>query len=161
MKENKIEKKMEFALLITTPGYVHIFEEVLDHLDKKSLFLCPLVCRDWWQVIQNHPKYLRSVIRMIRIKKALVHSDFNGVMKNVEEKRDLKNLEIVLRQFYEEKQIVDPETTPFNMRDFGFFSLVFGDLQRLKYFWPYLPNKNPLFHKGQWSALHVIADKGI
>ena len=85
----------------------------------------------------------------------------NLCWKNVEEKRDLKNLEVVLRQFYEEKQIVDPETTPFNMRDFGFFSLVFGDLHRLKYFWPYLPNKNPLFYEGQWSALHVIANKGI
>ena len=47
-----------------------------------------------------------------------------------------------------------------NTTDSGFFKLVFGDLKRLEYFWPHLPNKNPKFFRDEFSALHILAKLG-
>jgi len=167
---------MEFALLITTKGLVHIFEEIINQMDSKSLFTSCLVCKDWWKVIQNHPKRWREIIRKIRIKDSLIHPDFRGIMKGVEAKKGLKELCLVLRRFSEDKEIeilnlrakyglvsVPGLVYPgfgMNMRDLGFFQLVFGDLKRLQYFWPYLPNKNPLFISDEFSTLHILAKLG-
>ena len=156
---------MELAVLITTPGLVHIFEEIINHMDTKSLFTCPLVCKGWWRVIQNHPKWWRCVIRRIRIKKALIHPDFRGILQSVESKKDIKNLGLVLKRFCEDKQAWNgakfEDIQGMNMRDSGFFKLVFGDLQRLQYFWPHLPNKNPMFIGDEYSALHILASLGM
>ena len=73
-------------------------------MDSKSLFKSCLVCKDWWKVIQNHPKRWRIVIRRIRIKEALIHPDFRGIMESVEAKKEIKDLVLVLRQFREDKQ---------------------------------------------------------
>ena len=166
---------MELALIITTSGFVHIFEEIINQMDSKSLFTSCLVCKDWWKVIQNHPQRWRKIIRRIRIKEAIIHPEFHGIMKGVEAKKGLKELCLVLRQFSEDKprigilnQILNPlslvkpygakylglDSPEFgmNMRDFGFFKLVFGDLKRLQYFWPYLPNKNPVFISDKFST---------
>ena len=67
---------MEPALLITTPGFVHIFEEIINQMDSTSIFKSSLVCKSWWQVIQDHPKRWRCVIRRIQIKENLSHPDF-------------------------------------------------------------------------------------
>ena len=114
---------MELALLITTPGFVHIFEEIINQMDTKSIFTCPLVCKSWWQVIQNHPKWWRCIIRRIRIKKALIHPDFRGIMQSVEAKKDIRNLGSVLKQFCEDKRTYTGENFEdiqgMNMRDSG------------------------------------------
>jgi hypothetical protein len=47
-----------------------------------------------------------------------------------------------------------------NMKDSGFFKLAFGDLERLQYFWSHLPNKNPTFMGGEFTALHILASLG-
>ena len=114
---------MELALLITTPGFVHIFEEIINQMDTKTIFTCPLVCKSWWQVIQNHPKWWRCIIRRIRIKKALIHPDFRGIMQSVEAKKDIRNLGSVLKQFCEDKRTYTGEKFEdiqgMNMRDSG------------------------------------------
>ena len=161
---------MEPALLITTPGFVHIFEEIINQMSPTSVFKSSLVCRSWWQVIQNHPKRWRCVIRRIRLKETLIHPDFRGIMKSVETKKELKELALVLKQFCEDKprvEILNPGSHfenilahPANTPDLGFFNLVFGDLKRLEYFWPNLPNKNPMFFHDTYSALHILAGQG-
>ena len=80
-------------------------------------------------------------------------------------KEDIKELGLVLRQFCEteDKQtcsVAKLEGIPFVTRDSGFFKLVFGDLKRLKYFWPHLQNKNPILFHDQYSALHILAGVG-
>ena len=95
---------MELALLITTPGLVHIFEEIINQMDSRSVVSSALVCKDWWKVIQNHPKWWKIVIRRIRIKEALIHPDFRGIMESVEAKKEIKALVLVLRQFCEDKK---------------------------------------------------------
>ena len=93
---------MELALLITTPGFVHIFEEIINQMDSKSLVSSSLVCKNWWQVIQNHPKRWRCIIRRIRIKEALIYPDFRRIVQSVgAKKEDIKELGLVLRQFCE------------------------------------------------------------
>ena len=92
---------MELALLITTPGFVHIFEEIMNqNHDTKSLVTSSLVCKCWWQVIQTHPKRWRCIIQKIRIKEALIYPDFRRVVQSVEAKKDVKDLG-QLRQFCE------------------------------------------------------------
>ena len=79
---------MELALLITTPGFVHIFEEIINQMDSKSLVTSSLVCKNWWQVIQNHPKRWRCIIQRIRIKEALIYPDFRRIVQSVGAKRE-------------------------------------------------------------------------
>ena len=158
---------MELALLITTPGFVHIFEEIINQMDSKSLVTSSLVCKNWWQVIQNHPKRWRCIIQRIRIKEALIYPDFRRIVQSVgAKKEDIKELGLVLRQFCETE---DKRTCSgakfegiqgFYTRDKGFFQLVFGDLKRLQYFWPHLPNKNPMFFNDEFSTLHILAKLG-
>jgi hypothetical protein len=95
---------MELALFITTPGLVHIFEEIINQMDTRSVVSSALVCKDWWKVIQNHPKRLRIVIRRIRFKKALIYPDFRESMESVEAKKEINALVLVLRQFCEDKK---------------------------------------------------------
>ena len=157
---------MEMALLITTPGFVHIFEEIINQMDSKSLVSSSLVCKNWWQVIQNHPKRWRCIIRRIRIKEALIYPDFPRIVRSVgAKKEDIKELGLVLRQFCEteDKRTCSGEKLegiPFVTRDSGFFKLVFGDLKRLQYFWPHLPSKNPMFFNDEFSTLHILAILG-
>ena len=162
---------MELALLITTQGFVHIFEEIINQMDSKSLFEARLACKDWWKVIENHPQRWRKIIRRIRIKEALIHPDFRGIMKGVEAKKGLKELCLVLRRFSEDRPpirflnpagLVHQYYPVLNMGDSSFFKLVFCDLKRLQYFWPYLPNKNPVFICGSNlnSTLHILAKRG-
>ena len=73
-------------------------------LDTRSVVSSALVCKDWWKVIQNHPKWWKIVIRRIRINKALIHPDFRGIMESVEAKKEIKDLVMVLRQFSEKKK---------------------------------------------------------
>ena len=174
---------MEPALLITTPGFVHIFEEIINQMDSKSIFKSSLVCKSWWQVIQDHPNRWRCVIRRIRSKENLFHPDFKGILKSVETKKELKELGLVLKQFCVGKPRVEISNPvldnfqnffrhPINTKDSGYFKLVFGDLKRLEYFWQHLQNKNPTFisvnySQGQlqkhllgYSALHILAGVG-
>ena len=164
---------MELALLITTPGFVHIFEEIINQMGTKSIFKSSLVCKSWWLVIQNHPKRWRCVIRRIRIKETLFHPDFRGIMESVETKKELKELGLILKQFCEDKPSVDILNLVANFEYFQnfvlhhtntldsvFFKLVFGDLKRLEYFWPHLQNKNPIFINDSYSALHILASLG-
>ena len=95
---------MKLALLITTPGLVHIFEEIINQMDSKSVISSSLVCKDWWKVIENHPKRWRIVIRRIRIKEALIHPDFREIMESIEAKKEMKALVLVLSQFREDKK---------------------------------------------------------
>jgi hypothetical protein len=81
---------MELALLITTQGFVHIFEEIINQMDSKSLFEARLACKDWWKVIENHPKGLRQIIRRIRIQEAIIHPDFHGITNGVEAKKGIE-----------------------------------------------------------------------
>lgn len=162
---------MELALLITTQGFVHIFEEIINQMDSKSLFEARLACKDWWKVIENHPKGLRQTIRRIRIQEAITHPDFRGITNGVEAKKGLKELCLVLRRFSEDRppiRFLNPAGLVYqyypglNMGDSSFFKLVFCDLKRLQYFWPYLPNKNPVFIcvSNQYSTLHILAKRG-
>ena len=85
-------KIMELAILITTQGFVHIFEEIINQMDSKSLFEARLTCKDWWKVIENHPKGLRQNIRRIRMQEVIIHPDFHGITNGVEAKKGLKEL---------------------------------------------------------------------
>jgi len=162
---------MELALLITTQGFVHIFEEIINQMDSKSLLEARLACKDWWKVIENHPKGLRQTIRRIRIQEPITHPDFRGITNGVEAKKGLKELCSVLRRFSEDRppiRFLNPAGLVYqyypvlNMGDSSFFKLVFCDLKRLQYFWPYLPNKNPVFIcvSNQYSTLHILAKRG-
>ena len=84
-------------------------------------------------------------------------------------KKGLKELCLVLRRFSEDRPpirflnpagLVHQYYPGLNMGDSSFFKLVFCDLKRLQYFWPYLPNKNPVFISDKFSTLHILAKLG-
>ena len=58
------------------------------------------------------------------------------------------------------EKTVNADYPGLNLPDSKFFKLVFCDLKRLQYFWPYLPNKNPVFISDKFSTLHILAKLG-
>ena len=127
---------MELALLITTQGFVHIFEEIINQMDSKSLFEARLACKDWWKVIENHPKGLRQNIRRIRMQEVIIHPDFHGITNGVEAKKGLKELCLVLRRFSEDRPpigFLNPRSVYAHCK-FSDFSFTFTLLVKSQYF---------------------------
>ena len=98
---------------------------------------------------------------------ALIYPDFRRIVQSVgAKKEDIKELGLVLRQFCETEDKRTCSGAKFEgihglyTRDSGFFKLILGDLKRLQYFWPHLPNKNPMFFNDEFSTLHILAKLG-
>ena len=73
-----------FGEICTNPGFNHITENILINLDVKSLWKCRLVCKALHQFIKLLEKSRKlkkndfKIIRSLRRKKFLVHSNWNA-----------------------------------------------------------------------------------
>ena len=136
------------------PGLNHITENILINLDVQSLWRCRIVCKALNQFIKSN-QYEKSIklrqkdfktLRRIRRKEFLVHPNWKALFEaickedNFYRRRGL----IDLLETYSQNRILE-----FNndlMVD-TYLNSVYGTLQRLKFFWPYLLEKNPVIGK--------------
>ena len=136
------------------PGLNHITENILLNLDVQSLWRCRIVCKALNQFIKSN-QYEKSIrlrqkdfktLRRIRRKEFLVHPNWKALFEaickedNFYRRRGL----IDLLETYSQNRILE-----FNndlMVD-TYLNSVYGTLQRLKFFWPYLLEKNPVIGK--------------
>ena len=134
------------------PGLNHITENILINLDVQSLWRCRLVCKALHQFIKELEKSIKlrqkdfKTLRRIRRKTFLVHPEWRALFEaicnedNFYRRRGL----IDLLETYSQNRILE-----FNndlMVD-TYLNSVYGTLQRLKFFWPYLLEKNPVIGK--------------
>ena len=78
-----------FEELFGNQGFNHITENVLIKLDVQSLWKCRLVCKALYQFIKSLEKSIKlkkndlKMIRRIRRKKFLVHSNWNAAFNSI------------------------------------------------------------------------------
>ena len=159
-----------FEEILTNQGFDLITENILINLDGESLLKCQLVCKRLHKFIKSLEKSEKvkkndfKLIRRIRWKKFLAHPNWNAVFSSIRQednfyrRRDL----VVLLEIYNNQD----ETLTFDgpIVD-SYLNTIYGSLKRLKFFWPYLSNKNPIMkeHMGKehFTPFHFVAYYGL
>ena len=83
------DKCKMFEEIFTNQGFNTITENILINLDVKSLWRCQLVCKGLYQFIKSLEKSSKlkkndlKMIRRIRRKKFLVHSNWNAAFNSI------------------------------------------------------------------------------
>ena len=148
------------------PGLNHITENILINLDVQSLWRCRLVCKALHQFIKELEKSIKlrqkdfKTLRRIRRKTFLVHPEWKALFEaicnedNFYRRRGL----IDLLEAYSQKRILEFNN---NLMVDSYLNSVYGTLQRLRFFWPYLLEKNPNIGKSQDTPFHFVAYHGL
>ena len=137
--------EIENAKYIAFPGLSHIAVNIFKHLDGKSLLQARATCVQWANLIDATPTLWKPVFKKLRRKYLLVNSIWDHIQKNV----PLEN--------YPEMCLT---MMAFNWRDLPNYNIdswdvfngikhqyslfmIYGDLERLRFFWPYLDSQHP------------------
>ena len=159
-----------FEEIFTNQGFHHITENILINLDVKSIWRCRLVCKDLHKFIKSLEKSEKlkkndfKLIRRIRWKKFLAHSNWNAVVNLIRQEDN----------FYRRRGLIDL-LEPYSNQEYeiltfdgpivdSYLNIVYGTLKRLKFFWPYLSNKNPKVRnnvKEFFTPFHFVAYHGL
>ena len=124
-----------------TPGFLPIFENILGLLDSKDLISASKVCPEWNKVLEDKPKLWMSVINFIQRKRFLVHPNIKIIQSKIFANMEYHIYAQYLMKFDEEyahKWPIKTEYGPFRMIDDSFVYLTVGNIERMKFFWPYL-----------------------
>ena len=150
------------------PGLNHITENILINLDVQSLWRCRIVCKALNQFIKSN-QYEKSIklrqkdfktLRRIRRKEFLVHPNWKALFEaicsedNFYRRRGL----IDLLEAYSQNRILEFNN---NLMVDSYLNAVYGTLHRLKFFWPYLLEKNPIIGEDQDTPFHFVAYHGL
>ena len=156
-----------FEEVFTNQGFNHITENILLNLDAKSLWKCQLVCKALHQFIKSLEKSIKlkkndfKIIRRICWKKTLGHPNWSAVFNKIHQEDNfyrrrglldlLENYNSQNKILYLDGSIVD-----------SYLNTIYGTLERLKFFWPYLSNKNPKIRNDRkCTPFHFVANQGL
>ena len=138
-----------FAKYLTTPAYAEIFEEILLPLKFEDLHNMKKVCPKWNDFINSSPKLCKTIIKKIRQKWLLIHPEMKKIMEEIEKNSEICRFTQILLEFDKEEQ----NHVMGQLNENGFFQLIFGNLERLKFFWPFMDFENLLNQVG--NPLHT------
>lgn len=159
----------------------HIAENIFQNLDTVSLSRCRMVCKGWKDTIDKNQKLKHKLRIGILKKKAILrksifHPDYLAMVDNIMatsvEETIEKLMKIIIKFFSEPIHKKPPKNDhhilgywSLDLRDTSFIQLVFSDIKRLKFFFPYLPHKNPTvsrtaFVQRTMTALHFVSYMG-
>ena len=159
-----------FEDIFTNQGFDHITENILINLDVKSIWRCRLVCKDLHRFIKSLEKSERlkkndfKLIRRIRWKTFLAHSNWNAVVNLIREEDNFYRRQVLI------DMLEDYDNQDKILRFDGaivdsYLNIVYGTLKRLKFFWPYLSNKNPKLKEQNvnefFTPFHFVAHHGL
>ena len=142
--------------IIQNDAFDHITEEIIFYLSIEDLGNCRLVCHCLKEVIDGE----ESSLRQIRKFKARSHPILRNIFSRIEKENNkfqgnpfrTRALATFLQDFSQE-----PLSLSFGkfgnvtMKYLEYLTLVYGNLERLKYFWSYLNGKNATFELGHIS----------
>ena len=155
-----------FEEIFTNQGFNHITWNILINLDVKSLWQCRLVCKGLHQSIKSLEKSMKlkendfKLIRRIRWKKFLAHPNWIAAFNSICEEDNFyrrRGLVDLLETYNKQEKILQYDGP---ISD-SYLNLIYGTLKRLKFFWPYLSNKNPKITKDTpfyFVAYHGLSD---
>ena len=162
-----------------------ILENIFQRLDTNSLTRSRKVCRYWKQTIDEREKLKvrrRSSIlkQKLRLRKAIFHPDYIPMIDNIlatSDENKISRLMGIAYEFFSEPilRYQRPPTEDnsnvlffryqLDLKDSAFVQLVFSDVRRLEFFFPFLPNKNPIINtsfQGEYTStvIHFVAFMG-
>ena len=147
------------------PGLDHITENILINLDVQSLWRCRIVCKALHQFIKELEKSIKlrqkdfKTLRRIRRKTFLVHPEWKALFEaicnedNFYRRRGL----IDLLETYSHNRILEFDG---NQMVDSYLNSVYGTLQSLKFFWPYLLEKNSTVGRHH-TPFHFVTYHGL
>ena len=152
-----------FEEIFTNQGFNHITWNILINLDVKSLWQCRLVCKGLHQSIKSLEKSMKlkendfKLIRRIRWKKFLAHPNWIAAFNSICEEDNFyrrRGLIDLLETYNKQEKILQYDGP---ISD-SYLNLIYGTLKRLKFFWPYLSNKNPkTVDREERTPFHFVA----
>ena len=120
----------------TSFGLLHIFENILAHLSLSDLINVSRVCKDWHHFTNAKPEIWERAIKRILAKRVLVNPEMKIILQKVNEGQDKIRFAHILNQF----NLEEPARHSVLVHE-AYLQLVYGDIKRLKYFWPLMSNK--------------------
>ena len=155
-----------FEIFFGNQGFKHITENILIKLDVQSLWKCRLVCKGLHKFITSLEKSRKvkandfKIIQSICWRKFLAHSNWKAVFNSIWQEDNfyrrrglldlLENYNSQNKILYLDGSIVD-----------SYLNTIYGTLERLKFFWPYLSNKNPKINDRKCTPFHFVANQGL
>jgi hypothetical protein len=155
-----------FEEIFTNQGFNHITENILLILDAKSLWKCQLVCKALHKFIKSLEKSERlkkndfKLIRRIRWKTFLAHSNWNAVVNLIRQEDNFYRRQVLidmLEDYNNQDKILRFDGAIVD----SYLNIVYGTLKRLKFFWPYLSNKNPQISGKKCTPFHFVVNQGL
>ena len=153
-KNDTMEIRAHYPLLITSPGLSHIAEIIFMNLDYKSLMHARATCKAWYDFIESCPKLWHCVVLSLRRSYLLIHPFW----KQMQEKIPKKDYILLCKQLmhYKWELFKNDWCGLFYVGEQHCICIIYGDLRRLEFFWPYIKDSR---HPKQ--VLHFAAYFGI
>ena len=155
-----------FEEIFTNQGFNHITENILLILDAKSLWKCQLVCKALHQFIKSLEKSIKlkkndyKIIRKIRWQQTLGHPTWSAVFNAIRQEDNFfrrRGLLDLLENYNSQNKILYLDGSILD----SYLNTIYGTLERLKFFWPYLSNKNPKISDRKCTPFHFVANQGL
>ena len=129
--------------------YSHIFLKILSYLPLGSLYTVFDVCKHWEASFDENAKFIWKKIKEIRMQWCLFNKEFQVIFQQISPDEHLDFVKIMLKFHsyypigYENSMKIKPWGKPrgFPGHRFHFMPLIYGEITRLQFFFPYLPEK--------------------
>ena len=129
---------MIYPILIVSEGLRHLGQEVFKYLDYKSLMQARATCKDWFNLIETSPILWKCVILTLRRRYLLIHPFW----KELQSKIQLNDYVLFCKQLinYQWHQYRNDWCGLFYVGEQHCICIIYGSLNRLKFFWPCIEN---------------------
>ena len=155
-----------FEEIFTNQGFDLITENILINLDGESLLKCQLVCKRLHKFMKSLEKSETlkkndfKMIRRIRWKKFLAHPNWNAVFNSIRQEDNFyrrRDLVVLLETYNNQDKILMFDGPIVD----SYLNTIYGTLERLTFFWPYLSNKNPKISGRKCTPFHFVVNQGL
>ena len=125
-----------YPLMIVSEGFDHLGLKIFKYLDYKSLMQARLTCKAWYELIEVSPNLWKCVLLTLRRRYLLIHPFW----KELQNKIQVKNYVGLCKQLmhYKWELFKNDWCGLFYVGEQHCICVIYGDLKRLKFFWPYI-----------------------
>ena len=128
---------MENSIVQITTGPLHdIGRKIFAHLDAKELMKARATCTAWYNLIESSPKLWPTIVKQLRRKYLLTHPLWKQVQAEIPTEQYIE-LGYHLMEYKSEAY----RDANLSLHEHHCFAILYGNLERLQFFWPYLQNK--------------------
>ena len=153
---------MEFAMWFND-GFDHLSLKVFGYLDYKSLMQARLTCKNWYELIEASPKLWKIVLLTLRRRYLLINPFWKEMQSKIEVKNHIGLCKQLMHYQWELFKNANDccGLSLFEANEQHCICIIYGDLKRLKFFWPYIKDlRHPeqIMHFAAYFGLQDVLD---